>query len=104
MASTIATLFEKWHGLKTDPVVGGIVGTSWASCRPQVRPAAMLTETMVVDWAPELVISVAYLVIGNSIIDPVLFICMLQRGDATRISALLYLVHRHGDGGRLGGP
>ena len=87
---TIATLFEKWHGLKTDPVVGGIV--QYVVGFAVLMPAAMLTETMVVDWAPELVISVAYLVIGNSIISISLFIALLQRGDATRISALLYLV------------
>ncbi|MCB2144584.1 MAG: EamA family transporter, partial [Rhodobacteraceae bacterium] len=75
---------------KTDPVVGGIV--QYVVGFAVLMPAAMLTETMVVDWAPELVISVAYLVIGNSIISISLFIALLQRGDATRISALLYLV------------
>lgn len=87
---TLATLFEKWHGLRTDPVVGGIV--QYVVGFAVLLPAAMLTETMAVDWTAGLVVSIAYLVIGNSIISIGLFIALLQRGDATRISALLYLV------------
>lgn len=87
---TAATLFEKWHGLKTDPVVGGIV--QYVVGFAVLMPSAMLTETMAVDWQPELYISLAYLVIANSIISIGLYIALLQRGDATRISALLYLV------------
>ncbi|MCV2865799.1 DMT family transporter [Albidovulum sediminicola] len=87
---TLATLFEKWHGMKTDPAVGGVV--QYVVGFAVLMPAAMATETMVIDWGPELVIALAYLVIANSIISVGLFIALLQRGDATRISALLYLV------------
>ncbi len=87
---TAATLFEKWHGMKTDPVVGGIV--QYVVGFAILMPAAWLAETMVIDWQPELVVSLAYLVIANSIISIGLYIALLQRGDATRISALLYLV------------
>jgi len=87
---TSATLFEKWHGLKTDPVAGGIV--QYVVGFAVLMPVAYLTETMTVDWHPELVMSLAYLVIANSIISISLFIALVQRGDATRISALMYLV------------
>ncbi len=87
---TGATLFEKWHGMKTDPVVGGIV--QYVVGFAVLMPAAYFAETMTVDWQPELFISLAYLVIANSIISISLYIALLQRGDATRISALLYLV------------
>ena len=87
---TAATLFEKWHGIKTDPVVGGIV--QYLVGFAVLMPAAALTETMIIDWQPELFIALAYLVIANSIISIGLYIALLQRGDATRISALLYLV------------
>lgn len=87
---TGATLFEKWHGLKTDPVVGGIV--QYVVGFSVLLPAAYFTETMIVDWQPELFIALGYLVIANSIISIGLYIALLQRGDATRISALLYLV------------
>jgi drug/metabolite transporter (DMT)-like permease len=87
---TLATVFEKWHGLKTDPVVGGIV--QYVVGFAVLMPAAFLTETMAVDWHPELVIALGYLVVANSIISIGLYIALLQRGDATRISALMYLV------------
>jgi drug/metabolite transporter (DMT)-like permease len=85
-----ATLFEKWHGLKADPVVGGVV--QYVVGFAVLLPVAMSTESLKVDWHPELAIALAYLVIANSIVSIGLFIALLQRGDATRISALLYLV------------
>jgi drug/metabolite transporter (DMT)-like permease len=87
---TVATLFEKWHGIKTDPMIGGfvqyIVGFVF------LMPVAIATETMVIDWHPKLIISLAYLVIANSIISVGIYIALLQRGDATSISSLLHLV------------
>lgn len=87
---TLATLFEKWHGMRSDPVVGGIV--QYVVGFAVLLPVAWTTETMVIDWRPELVVSLAYLVIANSIISVGLYIALVQRGDATRISALMYLV------------
>lgn len=87
---TLATLFEKWHGMRSDPVVGGIV--QYVVGFAVLLPVAWTTETMAIDWQPELVISLAYLVIANSIISVGLYIALVQRGDATRISALMYLV------------
>lgn len=87
---TLATLFEKWHGLRTDAAVGGVV--QYAVGFAVLLPAAWATESMIIDWHPDLVIALAYLVIANSIISIGLYIALLQRGDATRISALLYLV------------
>lgn len=87
---TVATLFEKWHGMKTDPVVGGIV--QYVIGFAVLMPVAMATETMVIDWQPGLIVALAYLVIANSIISIGLYMALIQRGDATRISSLLYLV------------
>ena len=87
---TFATLFEKWHGMKTDPAVGGVV--QYVIGFAVLLPLAMASESMVIDWQPELIVSLAYLVIANSIISIGLYIALLQRGDATRISSLLYLV------------
>lgn len=87
---TLATVFEKWHGLKTDPAVGGVV--QYVIGFAILFPSAWLSETMVIDWQPELIISLGYLVIANSIISISLYIALLQRGDAARISALMYLV------------
>lgn len=87
---TLATLFEKAHGLKTDPAVGGVV--QYLVGFAILAPAAWLTETMRIDWTPDFILAIAYLVIANSIISIGLYIALLQRGDATRISSLMYLV------------
>ncbi len=87
---TLATLFEKAHGLKTDPAVSGVA--QYLVGFAIIAPAAYFTESMRIDWAPEFVIAMAYLVIANSIISVGLYIALLQRGDATRISSLMYLV------------
>ena len=87
---TSATLFEKWHGMRTDPVTGGIV--QYAIGFAVLLPVAATTETMIIDWTPGFAVSIAYLVIANSIISISLFIALVQRGDATRISAMMYLV------------
>ena len=87
---TVATLFEKWHGIKTDPMIGGFV--QYFVGFVFLMPVAILTETMVIVWHPELIVSLAYLVIANSIISVGIYMALLQRGDATSISSLLYLV------------
>jgi drug/metabolite transporter (DMT)-like permease len=87
---TGATLFEKAHGRRTDPVAGGLV--QYVAGLVLVAPVAAATESLTVDWQPGLVVALAWLVIGNSLVSISLYIGMLARGDATRISALMYLV------------
>jgi drug/metabolite transporter (DMT)-like permease len=85
-----ATLFEKAQGRKTDPVAGGLV--QYAVGFTLVAPVAMATESLTVDWQPGLIVALAWLVLGNSLISISLYVAMLARGDATRISALMYVV------------
>lgn len=87
---TSATLFEKWHGMKTDPVAGGIV--QYVVGFAVLMPVAAATENLAIDWQPELIVAMAYLVIANSLISIGLFISLIQRGDAIRISSLMFLV------------
>lgn len=89
-AITGATLFEKWHGRRTDAVVGGIV--QYAVGFVVMAPFALWLGVGQVIWHPELAISLTYLVLANSIVSISLFVGLLQRGDATRISSLMYLV------------
>jgi len=87
---TAATLFEKRHGFATHPLVGSLV--QYVVGFVTLLPVALVFETGEIDWAPELIVALAYLVIGNSLISVTLFVGLVQRGNATRISALLYLV------------
>lgn len=87
---TSATLFEKWHGMKTDPVAGGVI--QYVVGLAVLAPVAAATESLKVDWQPELIVALAYLVLANSLVSIGLYIALIQRGDATRISSLMYLV------------
>lgn len=87
---TGATLFEKWHGRKTDPVVGGLVQYVVGFC--VLFPAAASSESLLIEWTPGLVIALAYLVLANSLISIALYMALIHHGDATRISAFMYLV------------
>ncbi len=90
LSITGATLFEKWHGRRTDPVAGGVV--QYAVGFAVIGPVALVMGIGAIDWSVELGVSLAYLVLANSIISISLFVGLVQRGDATRISSLLYLV------------
>lgn len=87
---TLATLFEGRHGFRTDPGLAGVV--HYGIGVVVLAPLAALTETMTISWSPGFAIALAYLVIGNSLVSVGLYLALLQRGDATRISALLFLV------------
>ena len=87
---TSATLFEKRHGFATHPLVGSLV--QYVVGFATLLPLALVFESQEIDWQPELIVALAYLVIGNSLISVTLFVGLVQRGNATRISALLYLV------------
>ena len=52
----------------------------------------MFRETLQVSFTPELVWSLAYLVIGNSIIAISLLLYLIRAGEVSRVSALLFLV------------
>ena len=49
-------------------------------------------EAMAVDWTADFVASLAYLVIGNSLIAITLLLAMIRHGEASRVSALFFLV------------
>ena len=87
---TIATLFEKSNEIKTDPIVSGLV--QYIVGFIVLSPVAFFSEPMEIQWQPELVISLAYLVLANSIISVGIYFMLLQRDDATKLSSLFYLV------------
>ena len=47
---------------------------------------------MHVDWTPSLFGSLAYLVLGNSIVAISLLLAMIKYGEASQVSALFFLV------------
>jgi drug/metabolite transporter (DMT)-like permease len=47
---------------------------------------------MRIEWSPGLFGSLAYLVLANSIVAISLFLAMIRHGEASRVSALFFLV------------
>ncbi len=90
MAMVTATLYEKRFGVSHHPVTSNFV--QYAVSFPAVLMSAWLLEPMRVDWTFELGAALAYLVVCNSLIALTLLLAMIRHGEASRVSALFYLV------------
>ena len=87
---TAATLYEKRFGVTTHPVPANLI--QYAVGAAFALPLALAVEGMQADWTPELFYTLAYLVIGNSLISITLLLAMIRAGEVARVSALFYLV------------
>ena len=85
-----ATLYEKRFGVRQHPLVANLV--YYAVGLAGTLPVAWLTEDMHIDWSPGFIIAIGYLVVGNSLISISLLLAMIRRGEASRVSALFFLV------------
>lgn len=87
---TIGTLYEKRFGVSHHPVTSNFI--QYIAAFLAILPAAWLMEDMDIAWTDEFVFSLAYLVIGNSLIAVTLLLAMIRRGAVSRVSMLLFLV------------
>jgi drug/metabolite transporter (DMT)-like permease len=90
MFITAGTVWEKRFGTSQHPIVASIVQCGVAGVLALM--VAWPFETFRVDWTWAFIASLAYLVIANSIISMTLLLAMVRHGQATRASALLFLV------------
>ncbi|WP_366657687.1 DMT family transporter [Fodinicurvata sp. EGI_FJ10296] len=90
MGMCTATLYEKRFGRGHHPVTSNLV--QYAVGLAATLPVALVLEGMAVTWSPALAGALAYLVIGNSLIAITLLLAMIRHGEASRVSALFYLV------------
>jgi drug/metabolite transporter (DMT)-like permease len=90
LAMTGGTLWEKRFGTTVHPVAANLV--QYAVGLAVTAPLAFALEPMHVEWTPDLIGSLAYLVIGNSIVAISLLLAMIRHGEASRVSALFFLV------------
>jgi drug/metabolite transporter (DMT)-like permease len=90
LAIAAGTLLEKRSGVDHHPVTANLV--QYAVALAVTLPVAALFEDFRIEWTGDLVISLAYLVVGNSLISITLLLAMIRRGDAARVSALFFLV------------
>jgi drug/metabolite transporter (DMT)-like permease len=87
---TFGTLYERRHGTRQHPVMASLVQCGVGLL--VVLPLAALFEPMRLHVTARLAASLAYLVLGNSIVAITLLLAMIRVGEASRVSALFFLV------------
>lgn len=86
---TTGTLYQKRACPEFDLRTGGLIqyGASAAVC----LPLALIFETRVINWAPELIGALVWSVLALSIGAISLLFVMIREGAATQVTSLLYL-------------
>ena len=87
---TSGTLYEKRFGVQTHPVTSNTI--QYAVGLLVSAPLAWWLEPMHIEWTAPLLGSLAYLVVGNSLVAITLLLAMIRHGEASRVSALFFLV------------
>jgi drug/metabolite transporter (DMT)-like permease len=87
---TLGTLYEKRFGTAQHVVTANLIqcGVAFAV----TLPLAFALEEMRIQWTAELLLSLVYLVVANSLIAITLLRAMIRHGEASRVSALFFLV------------
>ncbi|MRI33076.1 EamA family transporter [Endozoicomonas sp. OPT23] len=87
---SIGTLYQKRFGQGVDLFTG-----AWFQYLATAILMAVLTysfETQVIDWQPQLILSLTWLVFGLSVAAILLLMLMIQRGAASEVAGYFYLV------------
>lgn len=87
---TSGTLYEKRFGVQTHPVTSNTI--QYAVGLLVSAPLAWWLEPIHIEWTAPLLGSLAYLVVGNSLVAITLLLAMIRHGEASRVSALFFLV------------
>lgn len=90
VAFTLATVWEKRFGVSHHPLTSNMV--QYLVGFLCTLPLALLFEPMNVTITPAFLAALAYLVLGNSLLAISLLLMMIRQGEATRVSALFFLV------------
>jgi drug/metabolite transporter (DMT)-like permease len=87
---TAGTLYEKRFGVAQHPVTSNLI--QYAVGFAVVLPLAWALEDMQVSWTGQMIAALLYLAIGNSLVSVTLLLAMIRRGEASRVSALFFLI------------
>jgi drug/metabolite transporter (DMT)-like permease len=90
LSTTIGTIYQKRHGARM-PLISG-TAVQYVAAGLVVIPLALLLETGQINWAPELFISMAWLVLVLSLGAILLLMLLLQLNSTARVASLFYLV------------
>ncbi len=87
---TAGTLWEKRFGRDHHPIASNLI--QYTVGFALTLPAALLFETMQIDWQPQFLWVMGYLIFGNSLLAMTLYLAMIRAGEVARVSSLFYLV------------
>jgi drug/metabolite transporter (DMT)-like permease len=87
---TAGTLYEKRFGVAQHPVTSNLI--QYTVGFAAVLPLAWALEDMRLSWTGQMIAAMLYLAIGNSLISVTLLLAMIRRGEASRVSALFFLI------------
>ena len=90
VSMTAGSLYEKRFGAGVHPMMAA--GVQYAVGLVCTALLALGTEPIHVRWTLPLALSLAYLVIANSLVSITLLMSMIARGEVARVSALFFLV------------
>lgn len=90
LCMTGGTLWQKRGDHSPDLLVANLV--QYMTGLAVALPLAFFLEPMHVQWTPGLLVSLTYLVLGNSLLAISLLLAMVRRGEASRVSSLFFLV------------
>ena len=88
-AVTAGTLYQRTFCPHADLRSAALV--QFAASFAVLAPAALAIEGFPVRWSASLALSIAYLVIGSSIFGVSALHTLMRRGQATRVTSMLYL-------------
>jgi drug/metabolite transporter (DMT)-like permease len=86
---TAGSLWEKRFGRNHHPIASNLI--QYAVGFACTLPAAYLFETMQINWQPQFIWVMAYLILGNSLLAMTLYLAMIRAGEVARVSSLFYL-------------
>ncbi|WP_377189445.1 DMT family transporter [Ruegeria meonggei] len=87
---TGGSLWEKRFGVSHHPVTANLVG--FTAGLLGVLPFMVAFESMQVTWTWQLIASLIYLIIANSLIAIGLLLAMIRAGEVSKVSAIFFLV------------
>jgi drug/metabolite transporter (DMT)-like permease len=90
LAMAGATLYQKRFVTEAHPIVVNLV--HYIVGLATMAPLAVGFETMEIDWTPGFALALVWIVVANSILAISLFLFMIGRSQASRVSALFFLV------------
>ena len=90
LSITAGTVYQKRYCPTFDLRTGSVI--QFAVSLVLLLPLAYATESMKIDWTGELVFALAWLVLVLSIGAISLLFHLIERGEATRVASLFYLV------------